>query len=541
MTCLPILKRSGKLLGLASLAAIGVCGSLAQKSTSSTATAGIGASWTTHNGDDSGRRFSSLDQVNRNNVHSLTMAWAFQTHTGMEIKGTPLEINGVLYVTTPDHVWALDAHDGEKIWSYNHPTQGNHIGQRGVAFYNDRLYFGTPDAHLICIDAKTGTQIWDVKIADSSFGYYISVAPIIIHGKVLVGTSGDETDIPHFLYALDCETGTVIWRTSSLPKPGGPGADTWPNAKAMARGGGPMWLSGTYDSDLNLTYWGTGNPHPVLDGKARAGDNLYTCTILAINPDNGEIVWHFQASPHDTHDWDAVQTPVLFDGTFEGKPRKMLAQASRNGYFFVLDRQTGQALITSTYVPANWASGIDAKGRPIPSPAKEPQPDGALIHISSVGGTNWMPPSLDPDTKMLYVDALEGYSFWYLSLDENGDAEDHQGGGVLSFLTKSEIVAMDYSNGKVRWRREIGAGRGTPGVLTTAGHLLFTGDLEGNLLALDPADGSILWHARGGDMLDNGPMTYQLDGRQYVVTGVGDVLYAWALPDVPPHKSASEK
>ena len=273
-----------------------------------------------------------------------------------------------------------------------------------------------------------------------------------------------------------------------------------------------MWITGTYDPDLNLLYWGSGNPHPVLAGIGRLGDNLYTSCILALNPDTGAIVWSFQASPHDTHDWDAVETPVLFDADFNGKPRKLLAQASRNGYFFVLDRHTGENLLTTPFVKINFAKGIDAKGRPIPDPAKEPQPDGALVQGAANGGTNWMSPSFDPQTKLFYVNAQEGYGYWYLALGEDGLPEDHQGGGSVSLVSTSALLALDYQTGKVVWRRESGAGIGSPGILTTAGHLLFTGDVSGNLLALDPATGQVLWHTRGGGNLSNPPMTYQLDG-----------------------------
>jgi alcohol dehydrogenase (cytochrome c) len=503
---------------------------LAQKAAVPNSIPSVGDSWTTYNGDLSGRRFSTLDQINKDNVRSLTLAWAFPTH-GAAIKGTPLAINGILYFTAPDHVWAVDAQTGQQVWTHNRPSEGNHIGQRGVAFYKDRIYFGTPDAHLVCLDARNGKKIWDVEVDDVKFGYYLSSAPLIVKGQVLIGTSGDQTNIPHFLEARNWETGARIWRTSSLPDVGKPGSETWPDAKSLLHGGGPMWLTGTYDEKLNLLYWGTGNPHPVLDGKGRAGSNLYTDCILAINPDTGAIVWHFEASPHDTHDWDAVETPVLFDDIFAGKPRKMLAQASRNGYFFVLDRQTGESLVTSQFVKSNWASGVDSKGSPIPNPAKEPQVDGSLVHSATTGGTNWMPPSFNPQTRLFYVTALTGYSYWHLVLDENGDPEDHQGGGAIGLTARSLIVAMDYQTGKVRWQRESGEGRNNAGVLTTAGHLLFTGDSTGNLLALDAADGKALWHTRAGGNLENGPMTYQLNGRQYVVTAVGDVLYAWALPE----------
>jgi alcohol dehydrogenase (cytochrome c) len=490
----------------------------------------VGASWSTYNGDLSGRRFSTLKQINSQNVKGLTLSWAYPTH-GAALKSTPLEVNGILYFTAPDHVWALDAQTGLKIWEFNRPSKGNHIGQRGVALYKDRIYFGTPDAHLVCLDAHNGKQIWDVQIADLDFGYYLSVAPVVVKGRIILGTSGDQTDIPHFLVAINPDTGAVLWKTDSLPKPGAPGSETWPNAKAISHGGGPMWLSGTYDSELNLLYWGTGNPHPVVDGEGRLGDNLYTCSILAINPDTGAIVWHFQASPHDTHDWDAVETPVLFDAAFQGKSRKLLAQASRNGYFFVLDRKTGEHLVTSQFVPTNWARGIDDKGQPIYDPAKTPKLDGTLIEGASNGGTNWMAPSFDPETNLFYVNAVEGFSYWYLATDENGVAEDHQGGGSVSLITKASLLALDYQTGKVRWRRESGTGRGSPGVLTTAGHLLFTADASGNLLALDPSDGKVLWHSRAGGTMNNGPMSYEVDGKQYVVMNVDDVLYAWTLPE----------
>ncbi len=493
-------------------------------------TPGSAGSWTSYNGDLSGKRYSSLKQINRSNVKSLTLRWAYATH-GAAIKGTPLVVNGVLYVTAPDRVWAIDARTGFKLWDFHRPSQGDHIGQRGVAFYHDRIYFGTPDAHLICLQARDGKQVWDVEVADVKFGYYLSVAPIVVHDRILVGTSGDQTNIPHFLAAFNPETGAQAWRTESLPKPGTAAAGTWPNSKAMSHGGGPMWLSGTYDEQLNLLYWGTGNPHPVLDGLGRAGANLYTCSILAVNPDTGAIAWYFQPSPHDTHDWDAVETPVLFDAEFQGKPRKLLAQASRNGYFFVLDRATGQSLLTTQFVPTNWALRVSPKGEPVSNPAKEPQLDGALLEGASNGGTNWMPPSFNPETGLFYVTAQEGFSYWYLSLDENGEADDHQGGGASSLLSKSVLLALDYQTGKVRWRRESGTGRGSPGILTTAGRLLFTGDTGGNTLALDAADGKALWHTRPGGIMNNGPITYELDGRQYILTAADDMLFAWALPE----------
>ena len=514
---------------LAVVAAAAVGHSCAQRLPAPAATA-EDAAWTTYNGDFSGRRFSHLDQIDRNNVRYLTLAWAYPTH-GQPLKCTPLEVEGVLYFTLPDRVWAIDAATGQEVWTFERPANGDKIGQRGVAYYQDRIYFGTSDAHLLCLDAHTGKQIWDVEVADVKFGYYLSVAPVIVKGKVILGTSGDQTDVAHFLEARDWQTGALLWKTESLPAAGSAAAKTWPNAAALSHGGGPMWLSGTFDPALNLLYWGTGNPHPVLAGNVRPGDNLYTCSILAINPDTGMIVWSFQPSPHDTHDWDAVETPVLIDGEFAGKPRKLLAQASRNGYFFLLDRQTGEHLLTAPFVKTNWARGIDAQGRPIADPAKEPQPDGALVEGNANGGTNWMAPSFNPNTGLFYINAQRGYAFWYAVLDGKGAPVDHQGGGALPLFTNSALLAVDYQTGKLRWERSLGEGGAGAGILTTAGHLLFTGDLLGNLLALDVANGSVLWHTRPGANLSNAPMTYSLQGRQYVVTGVNDTLYAWTLPE----------
>jgi alcohol dehydrogenase (cytochrome c) len=490
-----------------------------------------GKQWPTYNGDYSGRRYSPLAQINRDNVRSLSLAWAFQTRVAANLKCTPVMANGVLYFTVPDHVWAVDARTGEQIWHFHRPSDGNHIGQRGVALYKDRVFFGTPDAHLVSLDARNGKKIWDIQIADPAFGYYISMAPLVVKDRLIIGTSGDQADIPHSIQAIEPETGKTIWRWDSLPKPGQPGAETWPDKQSMSHGGGPAWITGTYDPELNLTYWGTGNPHPVLAGTVRKGDNLYTCTIVALNADTGALVWFFQPSPHDTHDWDAVETPVLFDAPFNGTPRKLLAQASRNGYFFVLDRVTGKCLVSSQFVPSNWASRVDAKGRPVPDPAREPQPDGTLVKSAAGGGTNWMAPSFDPETGLFYVSAMTGFSVWYLALNQNQKPEDHQGGRADSLWMESSLAAVDYRTGRICWTRNTGSGRTQAGVLSTAGGLVFTGDVYGNLLALDARSGEIHWHIAPGGELTSGPMTYELDGKQYLITAVDTVVYAWSLPE----------
>jgi alcohol dehydrogenase (cytochrome c) len=487
------------------------------------------STWPTYNGDYSGRRYSTLDKINKNNVANLTMAWAFQTHSDT-LKSTPLEVNGVLYFTTPDNVWAVDARTGHMIWHYTRPSKGDHVGHRGVAMYKDRLFFGTPDAHLICLDARNGKEIWDVQIADVRFGYYISVAPLVVKDRLIIGTSGDSADVSHFIEAIEPMTGKVMWRWNTLPEAGAPGSETWPDTESLMHGGGPAWMTGTYDPDLNLVYWGTGNPHPVLAGVGRAGSNLYTCSIVALNPDTGKLVWYYQPSPHDTHDWDAVETPVLFDAEFQGRTRKLLAQASRNGYFFLLDRTTGEHLLTAPFVPTDWASGLDSKGQPVSNKDKEPRTDGTLVHAYEEGATNWMAPSFDPQTKLLYVNAFQGFMVYYLILNQHNKPEGHQGGAASTLWSQALLVAIEYQTGRIRWSRKGQEGEGHPGILTTAGHLLFTGDVSGNLLALDPDDGRTLWHVNAGGSLGSSPMTYELDSRQYVVTGVDGVLYAWALP-----------
>jgi len=482
--------------------------------------------WPTYNGDYSGRRFSPLDQINASNIGSLTLAWIFPAHLG--IKSTPLEVNGILYFTAPDNVWAVDARFGREIWHYERKSEGDHVGHRGLGMYKNWLYFTSPDAHMICLDAKDGTVRWNVELADPKLGYFSTMAPLVIRDHVIAGVSGDVTDVRGFLESLDPETGAIQWRWYTEPDPGQPGSETWPkDTDALLHGGGMTWMTGTYDPELNLLYWGTGNPNPVLVGEGREGDNLYTCSILALNPDTGKLAWYFQPSPHDVHDWDAVETPVLFDAEFKGKQRKLLAQASRNSFFFVLDRTNGQHLLTAPFIDQTWASGVDSHGRPIAKPEAAPSPDGALVEPSSDGGTNWMAPSYDPQTGLFYVNARRIFSIFYLTA--TGKAEGW-GGRDRNLWANSTLRALDYRTGKVVWNHELGHGSTIAGILTTAGRLLFTADNSGNLLALDPATGKTLWHLNVGAQLIASPMTYQLDGRQYLIVPVQDNVYAFALP-----------
>jgi alcohol dehydrogenase (cytochrome c) len=478
-------------------------------------------SWPTYHGDYSGRRHSRLTQITPDNVRQLTLAWAFETGQSSQIKATPILVNGVIYLAMPDAAWAIDARTGRQIWRYNYPSNdGFHIGHRGVAVHGTSVFLTTPDAHLVSLDINTGKVNWNVVIADSKKGFWSTMAPLVVRDHVLVGVSGDFDNLPGTLKSIDPATGKTQWTFYSTPPPGTPGA------RSGGATGGQMWMTGTYDPDLNLVFVGTGNPTPVLNGPARPGDNPWTCSIVAINPDNGQLAWGFQASPHDTHDWDAAEVPVLVDATFAGAPRKLLLQASRNGYFFVLDRTNGKNLLTKPFATVNWASGIDKDGRPTPSAAKEPARDGRLVAPNESGATNFRSPSFDPRTGLLVVSAQDGYGVYFFKPEHGAFG---WAGADYTVFGKSAIRAIDYRTGDVRWNHEIGDGAGTAGVLTTESGLTFTGDIAGNVLALRTSDGATLWHSTTGRM-GNSPITYELDGRQYVLVGAGGSLFAWTLP-----------
>ncbi len=488
--------------------------------------------WPTYNGDYSGRRFSSLDQINASNVAALSMAWVYRATNygaggfGSVVKSTPLEVNGILYFTMPDNVWAVDARTGREIWHFKYPqNEGNHIGQRGVAMWGDWLYFETPDCNLISLNAKNGTERWRKQIADVKLEYFCTMSPLVAGNHIITGVGGDSLDNPGYLESHDAETGDLQWRWNTEPNKGEPGAESWPDDDSRGHGGGMTWMTGTYDPALQLIYWGTGNPNPVHAGAGRKGDNLWTCSIVALNVQTGKMAWGYQVSPHDTHDWDAVQTPILFDAEFKGQPRKLLAQASRNGYFFVLDRANGEHLLTTPFIKSNWSAGLNANGQPIPDPKKEPSRNGTLVSPSSNGASNWFAPTFDPMTGLFYVVASQSYSVFYLTAE--GKAEGFAGRD--DFLNyPGTIEAIDYRTGEIRWSHDIGAMG--PGLLTTAGNLLFTGDSSGHVLALDAAKGATLWHTSVGANQANGAITYLLDGKQYILVGAGDTLVAFALP-----------
>jgi alcohol dehydrogenase (cytochrome c) len=487
--------------------------------------------WPTYNGDYSGRRFSPLTKINAGNVKHLSLAWAHRLQpegTG-PIKATPLQVNGILYLTAPDHVWAIDARSGREVWHYLwKSTGGIHLGNRGAGIKGDWLYFVTPDCHLVSLNIKDGSERWHQTICDLDQYYYSSASPIVINNHVITGVSGDDLDVPGYLESHDPETGALQWRWYVVPQnPGDPGVESWPSLEAAKHGGGMTWQPVTYDPELNLLFVTTGNPQPVIAHVNRAGANLFTASIVALNPDDGKMRWYFQSSPHDTHDWDATQTAVIFDAEFNGQPRKLIAQASRNGKFFVLDRTDGKALVSSDYVQTNWALGFDPKGQPIPNPAKHAQVAGALVTPNQGGATNWPPPSFSPATGLFYVSAAQAYSVWYIY--DPGENPQGWGGTDRGGWSAYMLQAIDYKTGKVRWSHKW-EGSGMSGVLSTAGNLVFTGDGSGgNFVALDAVSGTPLWHAGLRSGVSNGPITYEMDGLQYLIVGAGDTLWAFVM------------
>jgi alcohol dehydrogenase (cytochrome c) len=511
-------------------------------------------SWPTYSGDYSGRRYSALKQINHSNVKNLTLAWMSRVITGPRggvpptiiggvgtreftggtIKGAILQVDGVLYVSAPDNIWAIDARDGREIWHYFWKTRGaTHIGNRGVGMWRNYLFFVTPDNYLVSLDARTGAERWHVEFADFDQQYFSTVAPIVVGDHVIVGT-GNDLDGPGFLRSYDPETAKLQWTFYTVPmKQGDPGLETWPNLDAARYGGGHPWIPGSYDPETKLYIFGTGNPTPAYTGVARAGDNLFTCSLVAVHVDTGKMAWYYQTSPHDTHDWDSAQTPILIDGTINGKPRKLVSTAARNGYFFTVDRVTGEHIVTSKYgSTTNWSSQLNAKGAPVGDPAREATIPGSLVSPVEGGTTNWQPGAYSPDTGLFYTGEHNGFNLLYLS-DPDPRGSMGLGGKIRVEVGAPSrfLTAIDYKTGKVVWRRpytSTGGGGGGTGLVTTAGGLLFGGDGGSNVVAYDSRTGKPLWHTRIGN-ISNAPETYMIDGRQYVLVATGDLLWAFVL------------
>jgi alcohol dehydrogenase (cytochrome c) len=511
--------------------------------------------WLTYNGAYDSQRHSRLTQITPANVARLEHKWTLQNQVFGAWQSNPIVVDGIMYVTQrPNDVMAVDARTGRVFWRYRYtPSDSARVccgaNNRGVAILGDTLFMGTLDARLIAIDARNGRPIWNIAVADVGLAYSITLAPLVIKDKVIVGVGGAEFGIRGFIAAFDAATGREAWRFYTIPGPGEPGHDTW-TGDSWKSGGGSIWVTGSYDPDMNLTYWGVGNPGPDWNPDQRPGDNLYSDSVVALDADTGALRWHFQFTPNDAYDYDAVQVPVLADITWQGKPAKVMLWANRNGFFYVLDRATGKFLLGKPFVKVNWASGLDENGRPV----QTPQPPGAPTWPGNQGGTNWYPPSFSPRTGLFYFSAWENYATIYRK--EHAEYKPGQlftGGGFTvrtpvpgapaigigrstpinnwtDEVGNGAIIAVDPLTGEHRWNfRQFDVTDG--GMLTTASDLLFTGGREGYFFALDARDGQLLWKANLGAQIVMAPVTYMVGGRQYVSVISGHTLVTYALRD----------
>ena len=522
--------------------------------------------WLTYSGGYFSQRYSELDQIAPANVGDLELQWVYQTPVFGPWQATPIVVDGVMYVSQrPNDIVALDARTGRVFWVYSYPTPSDHraccgSNNRGVAVLGDRVFMGTLDAHVVAIDASTGAELWDVEVADKHLAYSLTLAPLAVKDKVIVGTAGGDRGIRGFIAAYDAETGEEAWRFYTIPGPGEPGHETWepcpPNPEtycdpqAWAHGGAAAWITGSYDPELDLIYWGTGNPGPDFNREQRPGDNLYSNSVVALDADTGRIRWHFQFTPNDPYDYDSVQIPVLADIERGGTLFKVVLWANRNGFYYVLDRATGRFLTGLPFVEVNWAEGLDDSGRPV----ETPQPPGAPTYPGVQGGTNWYSPAYSPRTELFYIPAWEDYASVFDGAPQEYEQGEYFTGGLTGAfgpapdappvpgLTRGPIntwtdaaghgavLAVDALTGEARWKFEM-TDVISSGILTTASNLLFAGARSGYFQALDASTGDLLWRANLGGQLVNGPMTYEVDGEQYVAVIAGNALSTFALRD----------
>jgi alcohol dehydrogenase (cytochrome c) len=506
--------------------------------------------WLTYSGTYTGYRYSTLTQITAQNVNDLQPRWVFQARSLEKFEATPLVVDGILYtVQPPNDIVAIDAGTGRVFWVYSHqpsPLARLCCGRvnRGLAILGTTLFMGTIDGRLIAVDARSGRLIWNVALARPEAGYSLTLAPLVVKDTVIVGPSGGEYGIRGFLAAFDARTGKQIWRFNTVAGPGEPGAETW-GGDSWKTGGGSIWVTGSYDPELNLTYWGIGNAGPDRNGDSRPGDNLYTASVVALDADSGRLKWHYQFSPHDEFDQDATQIAVLADLPWQGRLRKLMLWANRNGFFYVLDRATGQFLSGKPFVRVTWADGFDEHGRPRRVPGQEPTRQGTIVYPGNQGATNWYNPSYSPRTGLFYVPTWMNYASLFIKRPQTyvegqyfgggeGRATDAQGLRTATNNLRTEeegygaILALDPLTGERRWEYKM-VDFTDAGILTTASDLLFSGGREGDFYALDARTGARLWRFAVGGQVQSGPMTYAVAGRQYVAVNAGNSLYAFAL------------
>jgi alcohol dehydrogenase (cytochrome c) len=511
--------------------------------------------WLTYSGTTLSQRHSSLTQITPDNAKNLQLQWVYQARSLEKFEATALVVDGVMYtVQAPNDVMALDAVTGRIYWTYSYtpsPDARPCCGRvnRGLAILGDTLFMGAIDAHLVAIDAKNGKPLWNTTVAKAESGYALTHAPLIVKDKVIIGTAGGEYGIRGFIAAYDAATGKEVWRFHTIASPDEPGGNTWKN-DAWKTGGGSVWVTGSYDPALNLTYWGIGNPGPDWNGDPRPGDNLYSDSVVALDPDTGKLKWYYQFSPHDEFDYDSVQVPVLADMQWtdkngQTKPRKLMFWANRNGLFYALDRTTGEFLLGKPFVEVNWMNGFDEKGRPMRVPGKTPSTAGTLIYPGNQGGTNWYSPSYSPQTGLFYIPAWVNYSSIYVKTQQEYVEGRQYGSGTprspipfgrntQNFRKETEgygaVRAIDPKTGEQKWEFKMNDVT-EAGILTTASNVLFSGGREGYFFALDARTGKQLWKASVGGVVSSGPMTYAVNGKQYVAVAAGSSLFTFALPD----------
>jgi alcohol dehydrogenase (cytochrome c) len=505
--------------------------------------------WLTYSGSYLSQRHSTLAQITPENAKNLEMQWVFQARSLEKFEATPLVVDGVMYtVQAPNDVVALDAESGRQYWAYSYTPSAKArpcCGRvnRGVAVAGDTLFMGTIDARLIAIDARNGRPLWNTAVAAPEAGYAITHAPLVIKDKVIVGVAGGEYGIRGFIAAYDIKTGKEVWKFYTIPGKGEPGNETW-KGDTWQHGGASVWVTGSYDPELNLTYWGVGNPGPDFTGDDRGGDNLYSDCVVALDADNGKLKWFYQFTPHDEMDYDSVQVPVLADVEWRGRTRKVLLWANRNGFFYVIDRTSGEFLQGKPFTTVSWANGFDEKGRPMRVPSSLPTTEGTKVFPGVQGGTNWYSPSYSPHTGLFYIPAWDNYSAVFVK----GTAEFVEGRefagpmprgmigglrpGMINLRKESEgygaVRAFDPKTGERKWEFKM-LDVTDAGILTTATDVLFSGGREGYFYALDARNGSLLWKSTVGGAVAAGPMTYSVNGRQYVAISAGNSLFVYAL------------
>jgi alcohol dehydrogenase (cytochrome c) len=490
--------------------------------------------WLTYSGDYAGHRFSALDQINASTVSSLVPKWVYQLGSTGKLETTPLVVDGILYATgQDDRVFALDARTGRPIWLFQHPLPSDVrpcCGRvnRGVAILGDKVYFGTLDAHVIALDARTGNVAWDATAADYKLSYSFTLAPLALKNMIILGVSGGEYGTRGFIDAYDAKTGERKWRFNTIPSPGEPGHETW-QGDSWKIGGAPAWITGTYDSVSNQLFWTTGNPAPSNRGVQREGDNLYSDSLLALDPDTGKLNWYFQYTKHDEHDWDSTQVPVMVD--LDGK--HLIAHANRNGYFYVVNRSTGKLISANPFGKVTWSNSKDDEGRPVATKESSPTLEGNRMCPGAIGATNWYSPTFDPQTKLFYVNAREQCDIFSTAPQTNEPGHAYYGSAYFPADDTEPywgaLRAIDPATGEKKWEFKH-LSPSWSGVLSTAGGLVFTGDAEGNFIALDAASGKPLWHFQTGSAAYGGPMSFAIDGKQYIAIATGSALFTFALP-----------